>query len=148
MIKRVEQLNPKMNITDDEISLSIYDEGHTFNSTTTDNVPVSRIDSTGQITIKEPRDRSTDRSKQSPIVSRRQSPNRDEVFRRTSQLPNITVRDSKGDVKQLDQTKLQERESEVHSEKPLIFGDFTNWKGQEMMRLDDFILLLAKKYGR
>ena len=43
---------------------------------------------------------------------------------------------------------MQERESEIHSEKPLIFGDFTNWKGQEMMRLDDFILLLAKKYGR
>ena len=147
MIKRVEQLNPKMNVTDDDISLSIYDEGHTFNSTTTDNVAVSRITSTGQITIKEPRDRSTDRSKQSPIVSRRQSP-RDTVFRRPSQLPNITVRDSKGHEKQLDQPKLQEKESEVHSEKPLIFGDFTNWKGQEMMRLDDFILLLAKKYGR
>jgi len=32
-------------------------------------------------------------------------------------------------------------------EAPQLFGDFTNWKGVPMMRLEDFIMLLAKKYG-
>ena len=58
------------------------------------------------------------------------------------------MRDSGKGEKQLDHSKMAETEREILSEKPLIFGDFTNWKGQEMMRLDDFILLLAKKYGR
>ena len=31
---------------------------------------------------------------------------------------------------------------------PILFGDFTNWKGKEMIKLDDFVLMLAKKYGR
>ena len=31
---------------------------------------------------------------------------------------------------------------------PLLFGSFTNWKPKKMMRLEDFIMLLAKKYGR
>ena len=144
MIKKVEQLNPKMNVTDDNISLSLYEEGQTIKDTTTDNVSASRITS-GKVTLRgELRDRSTDRSKQSPNPS----PRGGEPFRRESQLPNITVRDGGKGEKQLDQSKLAETEREILSEKPLIFGDFTNWKGQEMMRLDDFILLLAKKYGR
>ena len=31
---------------------------------------------------------------------------------------------------------------------PLLFGSFTNWKPKKMMRLEDFIMILAKKYGR
>ena len=41
--------------------------------------------------------------------------------------------------------KLKDQET---GEQPIIFGDFTNWKGKKMIPLDDFILLLAKKYGR
>ena len=44
--------------------------------------------------------------------------------------------------------KGKQTTEDLASEPPLIFGDFTNWKGQKMMRLDDFVLLLAKKYGR
>ena len=34
------------------------------------------------------------------------------------------------------------------TDNPILFGSFTNWKGMKMMRLEDFVLLLAKKYGR
>lgn len=37
---------------------------------------------------------------------------------------------------------------EEKDKRPLLFGSFTNWKPQKMIRLDDFIMLLAKKYGR
>ena len=30
----------------------------------------------------------------------------------------------------------------------MLYGDFTNWKGVPMMKLEDFVLMLAKKYGR
>ena len=31
---------------------------------------------------------------------------------------------------------------------PVLFGSFTNWKGVKMMPVDDFVMILAKKYGR
>ena len=38
--------------------------------------------------------------------------------------------------------------SEEKDTNPLLFGSFTNWKPRKMMRLEDFIMILAKKYGR
>ena len=38
--------------------------------------------------------------------------------------------------------------SEVDCEAPYLFGSFNNWKGQQMLKLEDFVEILAKKYGR
>lgn len=35
-----------------------------------------------------------------------------------------------------------------NDEPPMLYGDFTNWKGVPMVKLEDFVLMLAKKYGR
>jgi len=37
---------------------------------------------------------------------------------------------------------------ESDSDLPVLFGSFTNWKGVRMMTVDDFVMVLAKKYGR
>ena len=41
-----------------------------------------------------------------------------------------------------------EGSDETDREAPLLFGSFNNWKGQPMLKLDDFVEILAKKYGR
>ena len=53
--------------------------------------------------------------------------------------PNNTIRQTlKAKGRQDDQR---------YDEPPIIFGDFTNWKGKKMTRLDDFVLGLARKHG-
>ena len=41
-----------------------------------------------------------------------------------------------------------EEDEEERDKSPLLFGSFTNWKPEKMMRLEDFIMILARKYGR
>lgn len=44
--------------------------------------------------------------------------------------------------------KRQESSVVSESSHPTLFGDFTNWKGVKMIPIDDFVMMLAKKYGR
>ena len=73
-------------------------------------------------------------------------------------LVSLSIYDGDSSVQELDQTPKPEKkdsfkrpdDSSDHpeSEHPIIYGDFTNWKGVKMMPVDEFVLILAKKYGR
>lgn len=44
--------------------------------------------------------------------------------------------------------RLEESSGRTEKNDPVLYGDFTNWKGVKMIPIDDFVMMLAKKYGR